>query len=79
MWRVKKLKKKLYTFLKIYASTKAREHRQLSYCEDFYVAGLMRRGLKGIKLFTQMAGNRLYKKRVEEKVVSGVNDMVTEK
>jgi len=39
----------------------------------------MRRGLKGIKLFTQMAGNRLYKRRVEEKVVSEVNDMVIEK
>jgi hypothetical protein len=39
----------------------------------------MRRGLKGIKLYTQMAGNRLYKRRVEEKVVSDVNDMVIEK
>lgn len=78
-WRVKKLKKKLYTFLKIYAGTKAREHRQISYCEDFYSAGLMRRGLKGIKLYTNMAGNRLYKKRVEINVIQNVNDMVTEK
>jgi hypothetical protein len=39
----------------------------------------MRRGLKGIKLYSQMAGNRLYKRRVEEKVVSDVNDMVIEK
>lgn len=79
MWRVKKLKKKLYWFLKAYAGTKARENRQLAYCDDFFQAGLMRRGLKGIKLFTQMAGNRLYKKRVEEKVRSTVDDMVTEK
>jgi hypothetical protein len=39
----------------------------------------MRRGLKGIKLYTNMAGNRLYKKRVEINVIQNVNDMVTEK
>ena len=35
--------------------------------------------MKGIKLYTNMAGNRLYKKRVEINVIQNVNDMVTEK
>mmetsp|Transcript_27417 Transcript_27417/g.41685 ORF Transcript_27417/g.41685 Transcript_27417/m.41685 type:complete len:190 (+) Transcript_27417:438-1007(+) len=50
-WRRKRLKKILYTFLKDWVHLKAREKRQLSYCDTFYSAGLKRRIFKGLKLW----------------------------
>jgi hypothetical protein len=51
MWRQKKLKKKLYIFLRDKAKTRARENRQINFCLEFLDAGLKRRGMKAFKLF----------------------------
>jgi len=35
-WRKKRQIKTLYLFWRNWASTKAREHRQIDYCDDFF-------------------------------------------
>lgn len=73
------MKKILFANHKYLASFYAREKRQLAYCDEFYDQGLKRRGVKGFKLFAQIAGNRLYEKRVKEKVMIEVDAKVIEK
>lgn len=51
----------------------------MDYCQKFYEQGLMRRGAKAFKLFAQIAGNRLYERRVKEKVNIEVDAKVIEK
>ena len=38
------------------------------FCRQFYERGLMMRSMRHMKLFCQVAGNRMYKKRVEERL-----------
>ena len=78
-WREKRLQKHLFKFLREWASTNAREKRQLEYCEVFYQRGLERRGMKGYKLFARIAGNRVYEKKIKEKVTIEVDAKVEEK
>ena len=78
-WRTKRLKKILFANHKYWASFYAREKRQLAYCDDFYDQGLKRRGVKAFKLFAQIAGNRLYERRIKEKVMIEVDAKVIEK
>ena len=65
--------------MKVWASSKAREQRQLSYCDEFKEKGLKRTGMKAFKLFAQVAGNKLYERRVKEKVTIEVEAKVMEK
>ena len=65
--------------MKVWASSKAREQRQLSYCDEFKEKGLKRTGMKAFKLFAQVAGNKLYERRVKEKVTIEVEAKVIEK
>ena len=51
----------------------------MDYCDKFYQQGLKRRGAKAFKLFAQIAGNRLYERRVKEKVNIEVDAKVIEK
>jgi hypothetical protein len=69
----------MFRFIKTWAQTKAREHRQLDFCDTFFDAGLKRRGVKAFKLFAQIAGNKLYERRVKEKVTIEVEAKVIEK
>jgi hypothetical protein len=51
----------------------------VDFCDEFYDAGLKRRGVKAFKLFAQVAGNRLFERRVKEKVNIEVDAKVIEK
>ena len=51
----------------------------MSYCDEFYAAGLKRRGVKAFKLFAQVAGLKVQKRRMEEKVTIEVEAKVVEK
>ena len=73
------MKKILFASMKYWTSFYAREKRQLAYCDDFFDIGLKRRGVKAFKLFAQVAGNRLFEKRIKEKVVIEVDAKVIEK
>ena len=51
----------------------------MAYCDTFYEQGHKRRGVKAFKLFAQIAGNKLYERRVKEKVTIEVEAKVIEK
>lgn len=51
----------------------------MEYLDKFKDRGLLRKGIKGIKLYTQFAGNRLYEKRKREKIIIEVEAKVDEK
>lgn len=78
-WRQKRQQKILFRFLKEQASTAARQQRQLAYCDKFYKSGLYRRGLKGFKLYAQIAGLKSYERRLKEKITIEVDAKVIEK
>lgn len=78
-WRKRRQIKILYSFWSKWSNAKSRENRQMDYCQKFYEQGLMRRGAKAFKLFAQIAGNRLYERRVKEKVNIEVDAKVIEK
>lgn len=46
---------------------------------DFYIQGHKRRVMKGLKLFAQMAGNKNYERRIQEKIRIEVDAKVEEK
>ncbi len=78
-WKAKRQLKIISRFWREYASTVKREERQTKFCEVFYDAGLKRRGMRAFKLFSQIAGNRIYEKRIKEKVMIEVDAKVIEK
>lgn len=55
------------------------EKKSVKFCEDFYERGLIQRAMRHMKLFSQVAGNRMYKRRVEEKITIQVKAKVQEK
>ncbi len=79
MWREKRLMRKWMYIVRIKAAKKKKENKQMEFLDKFKMAGLMRKGMKGIKLYTQFAGNKLYEKRRKEKIVIEVDAMVDEK
>lgn len=78
-WAKKRKTKIIARFWREWASARAREFRQLDYCDDFYKQGLRRKTMKALKLFAQMAGNRVYERRIREKINIEVDAKVIEK
>jgi phage/plasmid-associated DNA primase len=79
MWRQKKQKKYLYAFWKKYAKRKGDIKRNSEFCDTFFDQGLKMRAMRGIKLYCQVAGNRLYEHRVKERIKIEVLAKVEEK
>ena len=46
---------------------------------DFYKRGLIMRAFRHMKLYTQVAGNRMYERKVRERITTEVKAMVEEK
>jgi len=61
------------------ASSEAKLERMEKFCKDFYDRGLIRRAMKGLKLYANMAGNKNYERRLKEKINIEVNAKVEEK
>lgn len=78
-YRKQRQKKIFYRSWKEWAKQKGRINRMVDYCDEFYEAGLKRTGMKAFKLFAQVAGNRLFEKRIKEKVNIEVDAKVIEK
>ena len=72
-------KKKLWDFWSDYCKQKADLRKNEDFCEQFYTRGLMMRALKHLKLFSQVAGNRMYERRMKEKITIQVKAKVEEK
>jgi len=49
------------------------------FCEDFYKRGQQMRAIRGLKLNAQVAGNKMQRRRVEEKIKIEVEAKVYEK
>ena len=78
-WRTRRQKSKFWYAIKTYTQAKTKEKKSVKFCEDFYERGLIMRAIRHMKLFSQVAGNRMYKRRVEEKITIEVKAKVQEK
>ncbi len=56
-----------------------RENRMAVYCDEFYDKGHFRRVMKAFKLYSELAGNRLFRRKCEAQATIEVNAMVEEK
>jgi hypothetical protein len=75
-WRLRKQRTKVWDSFKKYTMAKTKEKKSVKFCEDFYERGLVQRAMRHMKLFSQVAGNRMYKRRVEEKITIEVKAKV---
>jgi hypothetical protein len=78
-WRVRRQKRRLWDSVKTYTQAKIKEKKSEKFCQDFYERGLVMTALRHMKLFSQVAGNRMYKRRIEEKITIEVKAKVQEK
>jgi hypothetical protein len=58
---------------------KAKEYHQGEYCHAFFLQGLKQRGIKAFKLYAQVAGNKMYERRVKERINIEVRTRVEER
>jgi len=79
LWAKKHKQKKILKTMAEDASSEAKLGRLEQYCADFYDRGLIRRAMKGLKLYANMAGNKNYERRLKEKINIEVNAKVEEK
>lgn len=79
LWAQKRRKKTLVRYLKKEAEENQRLKRMETFCDKFYEQGLLRKVMKGLKIFAQMAGNKNYEKRVKQKIQIEVDAKVIEK
>lgn len=75
-WRLKKQKKKIWVKTKELISEVVKEKKSEKFFMDFYERGLQRRLYKRMKLFACVAGNRMYQRRVQQKINVQVQAMV---
>lgn len=78
-WRIRRFKRRLFDSIKVYTLAKIKEKKSAKFCNDFYERGLVMRAMRHMKLFSQVAGNRMYKRRIEEKITIEVKAKVQEK
>lgn len=78
-WRRRRSAQRVWQFWKAYCGEKAHEKRNANFCDEFYKRGLIMRGYRHMKLFSQVAGNRMYERKVKERITTEVKAMVEEK
>lgn len=78
-WRIRRFKAKVFEACKTYCMAKSKEHKSVKFCEDFHKKGLIMRSLRHWKIFNQVAGNRMYKRKIEEQITIEVKAKVQEK
>lgn len=78
MWRNRNYIKKIFKIWKGDAMERANEKRSEDFCQAFYEQGLRFRAMRHMKLFAQVAGNRMYERRMKERVTIEVKAKVEE-
>jgi hypothetical protein len=78
-WEGNKRKRALFQAWKLRTQAKARECHQGDYCHAFFLQGLKQRGFKAFKLYAQVAGNRMYERRVKERIHIDIRTRVEER
>jgi len=69
----------MYGCWKKWSKIKGDEKRSIGFCRKFDERGLYMRSLRHMKLYSQVAGNRMYRRRVEERITLQVKASVQEK
>ena len=69
----------MYHFWKNWAGDRAFEKKNLDFCNKFYQRGLLMRSFRHFKLYSQVAGNRMYKRKIQENITIEVKAKVQEK
>lgn len=77
-WRNRNYIKKIFKIWKGDAMERANEKRSEDFCQAFYEQGLRFRAMRHMKLFAQVAGNRMYERRMKERVTIEVKAKVEE-
>lgn len=70
---------KLFGGWKTYSKDVGDVKRSEEFCQKFYKRGLLTRSLRHFKLYSQVAGNRMYRRRVEERITLEVKAKVQQK
>ena len=70
--------KKLFRSWKIDTQDAVKESRSAEFCDEFYTRGLMFRAMRHMKLFAQVCGNKMYERRMKERITIEVKAKVEE-
>ena len=71
--------KEIFKFMREWTDNKIRLRKLEKFSDDFFEQGLRRRVLKGLKLATGMAGNKIYQKKLRTKYEIEVDGKCNEK
>ena len=78
-WETTRRKRALFGAWKNRLQTKKQDAEQAEYLHAFYLQGMKQRAFKGFKLYAQVAGNRMYERRVKERINIDVQTRVEER
>lgn len=78
-WETMRKKRALFGAWKQRLLSKKQEAEQGEYLHAFYLQGLKLRGFKGFKLYAQVAGNKMYERRVKERINIDIQTRVEER
>ena len=67
-WETQRKKRALFAAWKQRLNNKKKDIEQGEYLYAFYQQGLILRAMKGFKLYAQAAGNKMYERRVKERI-----------
>ena len=77
-WRNINKAKKLFRYWKVDTAEIVKEKRSEEFCHQFYERGLLFRSIRHMKLYAQVCGNKMYERRMKERITMEVNAKVTE-
>ena len=70
--------KKLFRSWKDDAGEASKMQRSEKFCDTFYERGLLFRSMRHMKLFAQVCGNKMYERRMKERITLEVKSKVEE-
>ncbi len=78
-WETQRKKRALFGAWKNRLMNKKKEAEQGEYLHAFYQQGLVLRSIKAFKLYAQAAGNKMYERRVKERINIDIQTRVEER
>ena len=70
--------RKLFRSWKQDTQESCKEKRSAQFCDNFYERGLLFRSIRHMKLFAQVCGNKMYERRMKERITLEVKAKVEE-
>jgi hypothetical protein len=78
-WETTRRKRALFSAWKNRLLTRKKDEQEAEYFYHFQLQGLKQRAFKAFKLYAQVAGNRMYERRVKERINIDVQTRVEER